>query len=138
MPNKTIPTTASVPAYIASLSEASQQRDCKTLVELFMRTTGQKPVMWGDRIIGFGIHRYPLASGRTGEICKAGFAPRSKSIAFYLADFPGRAALLEKLGRYKMQGGCLHVATLTEVDQALLAELVRQAYLHNLQTDQIL
>jgi hypothetical protein len=134
MPNKTVPTTASVPAYIASLPEAMHQ-DSKTLVKLFKQATGQKPVMWGDRIIGFGIHHYPLASGKTGAMCKASFAPRSKSFAFYLADFPGRTALLKKLGKHKFQGGCLHIPKLADVDLAVLEALVRKAYLHNLQTD---
>jgi hypothetical protein len=136
MPNKTVPTSASVTAYIANLAGDVRQQECRTLVRLFQKACGQKPVMWGDRIIGFGRHRYPLANGKTGEICKASFAPRSKSFALYLADFPGRPALLTRLGRHRFQGGYLHLPSLAEVDLEVLTALVRQAYLHNLQGEQ--
>lgn len=134
MPNKTIPTNASVPAFIAALPDEARRKDCKALVTIFKKATGQKPVIWGDRIIGFGKHSYPLANGKQGEICKASFAPRASTFALYLADFPGRSALLENLGKHKFSGGCLHIPTLTLVNSAILEEIVRKAYLHNLQT----
>lgn len=40
----------------------------------------------------------------------------------------GAAASLKKLGKHKVSGGCLHIAKLADVDQAVLREMVRSAY----------
>jgi len=45
MPIKTIPTNASVPAFIAALPDEARSKDCKALVRLFKKATGQKPVI---------------------------------------------------------------------------------------------
>ena len=84
--------------------------------------------MWGSHIVGFGIRHYNYANGEPAELCKVGFAPRARSFAFYLANYPGRLQHLEKLGKHKFSGGCLHVARLDSVDATMLETIVREAY----------
>lgn len=127
---KTQQNDASVEAFIDTVEDPARQRDCRTLVALFTRASGQTPRMWGDRIVGFGERHYQYANGKPGEICKVGFAPRAKSLAFYIPDFPGRAALLDSMGRHKFSGGCLHIAALEAVPLDTLESIVRKAYLH--------
>ena len=125
---KTHLTGASVGIFIASLKDASRQKDCRAISRLMSAATGEKPAMWGTSIIGFWTHHYQYANGKPAEICKVGFAPRAKSFAFYLPSYPGHAALIKALGKYKYSGGCLHVAKLADVDTDVLSKMVRGAY----------
>jgi hypothetical protein len=52
--NKTQRTAASVPAYLAERANALQAADCRTLMTLLRRITGEEPAMWGPSIVGYG------------------------------------------------------------------------------------
>ena len=125
---KTIETKASVAQFIQSLPEPEKRQDCRALVKLMTSATGQKPKMWGDRIIGFGKHHYKYANGTPAEICNVGFAPRARTFAFYMARFPGYDQLLANLGKHKFSGGCLHISKLQHIDMAVLETIVKHAY----------
>ena len=107
--NKTKPTDASVEDYIASRANEEQRADCKTLMSIFKRITKQQPKMWGPSIVGYGSYRYTYESGRTGEMCLAGFAIRGRELVVYLVP-EGREqeALLSTLGKHKMGKSCLY------------------------------
>jgi hypothetical protein len=123
---KTRPGEASVADHIASRAGAEQQADCQTLVALMSRATGQGPKMWGPSIVGFGAYRYTYDSGRSGEASLAGFAIRGKELVVYLAaEAPDQAALLARLGKHKAGKACLYLKRLSEVDLAVLEQLVR-------------
>ncbi len=129
---KTVQNKASVSKFIASLPEEQKRKDGRKIVRLMKSATQDKPMMRGDTIVGFGKHHYTYANGKPGEICNVGFAPRSRSFAFYLSDFPGREKLLAKLGKHKFSGGCLHVSKLADVDEDVLVTIVSKAYKHGL------
>lgn len=40
---------------------------CKALVKIMKRVTGEKPVLWGPSIVGFGRYHYKYASGHEGD-----------------------------------------------------------------------
>ncbi|MBL0085156.1 MAG: DUF1801 domain-containing protein [Ideonella sp.] len=122
---KTKPTEASVEDYLASRGSAEQIADCRTLIALLSRVTGEHPRMWGPSIVGFGSYRYKLASGKFGESCATGFAVRGKELVIYLvADSPDQATLLLKLGKHKFGKACLYFKRLEDLDQAVLEKLV--------------
>jgi hypothetical protein len=123
--NKTRPTTASVDAYIASRANARQADDCRALITLFERVTGEPPRMWGPSIVGHGSYRYTHESGRTGEAPLAGFAIRGRELVVYL-DCEGEAqqALLDRLGRHRMTKACLYFKQLADLDDSVLEQLV--------------
>lgn len=122
---KTTATTASVSSFIASVEHETRRNDAQVLVKLFGRLTGWKPKMWGPSIIGFGAYHYTYESGHSGSICAIGFSPRKASLVIYVADFPGKAALLKQLGKHKGGiGQCLYVNKLEDIDTTVLAKIL--------------
>ena len=127
--NKTKATLASPQAYIDAIADESRRQDCAALMALMARATKAAPAMWGTAIVGFGVHKYPLAGGKTGEICAVGFSSRKGDISIYGAtDSDCADALLAKLGKHKLGKGCLYVTRLADVDTTVLEKLVAQAF----------
>jgi hypothetical protein len=123
--NKTVVSAAPVAAYLAAIADPVRRADCEALVAIMSAATGCPPAMWGAGIVGFDSYHYVYDSGREGDMCVVGFSSRKGDISVYLtADFPGRDALLAKLGRHKMAKACLYLRTLADVDRAVLAKLV--------------
>ena len=123
--NKTKYTNASVQGYIASRASEHQRRDCRALMALLAKVTGQSPKMWGPSIVGYGTWRYTYQSGHSGEAPLAGFAVRGSDLVVYLmpgAD--GQKALLSKLGKHKMGKSCLYFRQLADLDKSVLERLV--------------
>lgn len=122
---KTQPTAASVDAYIAARASEAQRADGQALMALLAKVTGEPPRMWGPSIVGYGSYRYTYESGRSGEACLTGFAIRGREFVLYLmADAPGQAALLGKLGTHKMGKSCLYFKRLADLDAGVLEQLV--------------
>jgi hypothetical protein len=129
--NKTVPTAVSVADFIDAVPNETRRKDAKALLALFKKITGEKPVMWGPSIIGFGTRHYRYESGREGDILLAGFSPRSANLVLYLhKDFDGADALLAKLGKHKTSMACLYVNALKDLDMAVLEELIARAWAH--------
>lgn len=123
--NKTKATSASVDAYIEAIADPARQADCRALVRLMQSITGERPVMWGGSIVGFGSYHYKYDSGREGDACATGFSSRRSDISIYLtASFPGQEELLARLGKHKMGKACLSVRRLSDVDVGVLKQLV--------------
>lgn len=122
--NKTRATDASVDAYIASRANERQAADCRVLMALFGKLTGQSPRMWGPSIVGYGSYRYTYESGRTGEAPLAGFAIRGRELVVYLDCEDGDRPLLSKLGKHRMGKSCLYFKQLSDLDFPVLEKLV--------------
>jgi hypothetical protein len=122
---KTQPTGASVEDYLDSRANAEQREDCKALMKIFRRVTGKPPKMWGPSIVGYGSYRYTYESGRTGEMCSAGFAIRGREFVVYLlAESPEQKALLAKVGKYRMGKSCFYFKRLADLDAGVLERLI--------------
>jgi hypothetical protein len=123
--NKTKPTKVSVTKFIAAVDNETRRADAKTLLKLFSKVTGWKAQMLGPTIIGFGLYHYTYESGRTGAACVLGFSPRKANLVIYVFDFPGKEALLKKLGKHR--GGlrqCLYINKLADVDTVVLEKIL--------------
>lgn len=128
---KTKPTKASVDKFIDAQKSESVRDDCRTLVRIMESIAGAPAVMWGPAIIGFGQYSYVYASGKTGDWPKLAFSPRKDNITLYLmGGFKGKEALLEKLGKHKAKGVCLHLKTLEGLHQPTLKKLITDSYKH--------
>lgn len=128
--NKTQATSLSTAACIGAIADDSRRADSEALLRLMAAATGQPAVMWGTAIVGFGVHRYPLAGGKEGEICAVGFASRKSELVLYgVAGTSGADGLLPQLGRHKLGKGCLYIKRLSEVDTQVLQTMVAQAFL---------
>jgi len=121
---KTTETGASVAKFVGSV-EASRRADCAALVRILERATKAKPKMWGTSIVGFGDYHYKSESGREGDWFMAGFSPRKRALVLYLmAGAQHEPALMKKLGKHKVGGGCLYIQQLADVDAKVLEELI--------------
>jgi hypothetical protein len=129
--NKTQATGASVEEFLAAVEHPVRRRDGLRLLELMTSITGEKPEMWGPTIVGFGRYHYKYGTGREGDAAAVGFSPRKTSLSLYGLIFgPDAAELLPRLGKHKTGAGCLYVNKLKDVDEAVLAELIRAGYRH--------
>lgn len=122
--NKTRATDASVDGYIASRASGRQAEDCRALMALFGKLTGQPPRMWGPSIVGYGSYRYTYESGRSGEAPLAGFAIRGRELVVYLDCEGSSRASLPRLGKHKMGKSCLYFKQLADLDVSVLEQLV--------------
>ena len=123
--NKTRPTEANIAEYLAAIVDESRRKDCEALSALMASATGEPPRMWGTGIVGFGSYHYKYESGREGDSCLVGFSSRKGDISIYLSsETPGMEGLLEKLGNHKMGKGCLYIRRMSDVDPAILTQLV--------------
>jgi hypothetical protein len=129
--NKTQLTGASVDGFLAAVEHPVRHRDGLRLLEMMQDITGQEPEMWGPTIVGFGQYHYTYATGREGDAAAVGFSPRKASLSLYgLTSAPEAAALLARLGKYRTGAGCLYVNKLDDINEAVLAELIRTGYRH--------
>ena len=127
--NKTKPETKSVAAFLAEVEPAGRADEGRVLADLFTRASGEKPVMWGPSIIGFGTHHYRYESGHEGDSPRVGFSPRKAKLVCYLKlDSVGAVPLLARLGKHGTGKGCLYINKLSDIDLSVLEELVADSY----------
>lgn len=125
---KTRPTKVSVAKFIDGLADERRRTECQTLVELMSTVSGEKPVMWGGGIVGFGTYHYKYASGREGDWPRTGFSPRKSSLTVYcMPGFSGQKDLLDKLGKHKTSVSCLYIKKLEDVDLGVLRQIVERS-----------
>lgn len=126
--NQTAVTAGSVRAYIAALGDARQRKDCTTLCALMQKVAGEKPVMWGPAIIGFGRITMTYATGRVVDCPLISFSARKNAFALYLSGKSGDfERALKRLGKFTRSGSCLYVKSLNDVDMKVLEDLCRIA-----------
>lgn len=128
---KTKQNEQSVEAFLNKVEDEKKRKDSFAILELMKDVTGMEPKMWGESIVGFGNYHYKYASGREGDYLLVGFSPRKQNLTLYvLSGAEGQDALLQKLGKYTTGKSCLYIKKLTDVDQGILAELIRQSVEH--------
>ncbi len=123
--NKTQLTEANVGTFLESVADEQQRAGSKRVVEMMERLTGEKGKMWGPAIVGFGMRHLKYESGREMDWMEIGFSPRKGSISLYvLSKSLDQSPFLEKLGKHKASGGCLHIKKLSDVDEKVLENLI--------------
>ncbi len=128
--NKTKPTNASVDDFINAVESTKKREDSFALKKIMEEITGEKAVMWGDSIIGFGKYHYKYESGREGSFLITGFSPRKTSLSIYLLGCMENKfeELFSKLGKYKRGAGCLYINKLIDIDLDVLKQLIADSY----------
>ena len=125
---KTKKTSASVSAFLDSVTDESVRKDCRTLVQMMKKATKSQPKMWGPSIVGFGDYRYKYETGREGDWFRAGFSPRKGALTLYvMSGFPKQAELMSKLGKHKTGKSCLYIKQLADVDMKVLEQLIERS-----------
>jgi len=130
---KTKATTASVDEFIASITDEQKRKDSQALIKMMKKISGEKPVLWGSALIGFGNKRYKSpATGREVDWFIVGFSPRKTALSLYLTvDMKTRSALLKDLGKHKTGAGCLYINKLEDVDLKVLEKMIQESVKKN-------
>jgi len=123
---KTKPTDASVEKYFENIPDETRREDCRQVARIMEEITGEKPVMWGPSIVGFGTQHYKYASGHEGDWPIAAFSPRKKDLTIYLLPGPSQfPELMAKLGKHSTGKSCLYIKRLSDVHVPTLKKLIR-------------
>jgi hypothetical protein len=122
---KTRQNELSVENYIIKISDKQRQADCRTIMAIMQKITGDEPKMWGDSIIGFGNTHLKYESGREVDWFKTGFSNRKDSITLYsMYGFISQPELMKKLGKVKTGKGCLYIKKISDIDLNILEKLL--------------
>lgn len=106
------------------------------LLALHREVSGEEPVVWAGRIIGFGQYEYRYDSGHGGTAPLLAFAPGGARHTIYLtADYAERwPDLLERLGKHKLGKACLYLTRLSDVEADVLRELLERTLAETLRS----
>lgn len=124
---KTRPTGVAVDAFLDAVPDQQRRDDAKRLRAAMERISGEPAAMWGPSIVGFGSHRYKYESGHEGEMARVSFSPRAKELVLYGLGVQRQEALMARLGKYRTGKGCLYIKRLSDVDEAVLEQLIGAA-----------
>ena len=116
--------------FLENIAPEQKRRDSLVLLKMFRKVTGERPVMWGSSIVGFGKYHYKSErSAQEGDWPLSAFSPRKQNLTLYImAGNKDSKDLLKKLGKHKTSKGCLYINKLADVDQATLEKLVKKSF----------
>ncbi len=126
---KTKETTASVAEFISAVADDTRKQDAKIVDQYMQELTGEKPMMWGSAIIGYGSAPIKYHDGRELDWPIAAFSPRKQNLVLYILKGGEEkyADLLEKLGKHKTGKVCLYINRLADVDHSVLKEVIKRS-----------
>ena len=106
-----------------------RRAEADELLAMFEEISGEQPVVWAGRIIGFGEVEYRYESGHSGRAPLLAFAPGARNHTIYLEnDFSERwPELLAALGKHRASKVCLYLTRLSDVDRSVLRELIERS-----------
>lgn len=121
------PTGEPVAAVLDRVS-GPRRAEADDLLELLGEVSGEEPVVWAGRIVGFGEREYRYESGHGGREPLLAFATGARQHTVYLAnDFAGRwPELVERLGAPRTSTACLYLTRLSGVHREALRELLQR------------
>ncbi len=116
--------------FLKTIEPERKREDSLVLLNLFKKITGEKAVMWGTSIVGFGKYHYQSErSTQQGDWPLVGFSPRKQNLTLYImTGNTGSTELLKKLGKHKTSGGCLYISTLSDIDEKILSKLIEKSF----------
>lgn len=118
---KTKPTDVPVDDFLAAVENPKRRADAQVVNALLSEVSGERPVMWGPSIVGYGSYRGP-----TGDWPIIGFSPRKAQLVLYVLGFPGQDELLARLGKHKTGSACLYINRLDDVDLGVLRQMAER------------
>lgn len=118
--------------FLETIEPEQKRKDGFILLAMFKRITGEKAVMWGTSIVGFGMYHYKSErSAQEGDWPLVAFSPRKQNLTLYIMmGNEDSSALLKKLGKHKKSVGCLYINRLSDVDQEVLATLIKKSFVN--------
>lgn len=127
---KTKKNDASVNDFLQAIADKVRREDCLAIFKLMKLVAKEEPKMWGTAIVGVGSYHYKSAkSRREGDWFIAGFSPRKQNLTLYIMPGIGNYKdIVQRLGKHKVSGSCLHINKLADVDSKVLKELIIAAF----------
>jgi hypothetical protein len=127
---KTKPTNQEPKDFLNTVEPEQKRNDSMILFDMFQKITGEKAMMWGESIVGFGMYHYKSTrSSQEGDWPLVAFSPRKQSLTLYIMSGTKKYKdLLEKLGKHKTSVGCLYINKLSDIDQSVLSKLIEASY----------
>ena len=106
-----------------------RRAEADELLAMFGEISGEQPVVWAGRIIGFGEFEYRYESGRRGRSPLLAFAPGPAHHTIYLPEhFSERwPDLMAELGEHRASKVCLYLPRLSGVDRNVLRTLLERS-----------
>lgn len=106
-----------------------RRAEADELLALFGEISGEQPVVWAGRIIGFGEYEYRYDTGREGRSPVLAFAPGPRQHTIYLVEnFSERwPDVVARLGNHRASKVCLYLARLSGVDRSALRLLLERS-----------
>jgi hypothetical protein len=128
-PIKTQPTNEDVTAFLDSVPAERRRAEGHALRALMERVTGAPATMWGPSMVGFGSQPYTNTMG-TNDWFVVGFSPRKSALTVYGVHdgYRPQDPLLNELGPHTTGKSCLYIKRLSDVDEDVLEQLVRNAW----------
>ena len=113
-------------AEVLDRATGARRAEAEELLAIHREISGEHPVVWAGRIIGFGEVEYRYESGHAGRAPRLAFAPGPKHHTIYLVeDFSERwPELMAALGKHRASKVCLYLTRLTGVDRSALRALL--------------
>lgn len=110
-------------------ARGARRAEADELLVLLGEISGEPPVVWAGRIIGFGEFEYRYESGREGRSPRLAFAPGPAKHTIYLPEhFSERwPDLMAELGPHQASKVCLYLTRLDGVDRAKLRALLERS-----------
>lgn len=127
---KTKATNQNPKDFLNKVEPEEKKKDSLVLLDMFQKITGEKAVMWGTSIVGFGMYHYKSERSRQeGDWPLVGFSPRKQNLTLYImAGNKDNQELLGRLGKHTTSVGCLYINKLSDVDQTVLAKLIEKSF----------
>ncbi|WNM20112.1 DUF1801 domain-containing protein [Flavobacterium capsici] len=122
---KTKKTEESVERFLKTIADEQKQKDAFELVKLMEEATKSKGKMWGTAIVGFGDTVLKYDNGRELDWFIMGFSPRKQNLALYISNAVRNEADREKLGKHKVAKSCLYINKISDIDVAVLKEIIK-------------
>jgi hypothetical protein len=116
-------------AEVLDRATGPRRAEADELLSLLGDISGEQPVVWAGRIIGFGEFEYRYESGHGGRSPLLAFAPGPTKHTIYLPDnFAERwPDLMAGLGTHRASKVCLYLTRLTGVDRSALRTLLERS-----------
>jgi hypothetical protein len=116
-------------AEVLDRASGPRRAEVDELVAMFGEVSGEQPIVWAGRIIGFGEFEYRYESGRRGRSPLLAFAPGPAHHTIYLPEhFSERwPDLMAELGEHRASKVCLYLPRLTGVDRGVLRTLLERS-----------
>ena len=127
---KTKVTRKSPLAFVKAVVDDEKRAASLKLLEIFAAATGEKPLMWGEAIVGYGSYHYESErSAQKGDWPLTGFSPRKANLTIYIMPgFKAYGDLMKVLGKDKVSGGsCIYIKRLSDIDTSVLAKLIKRS-----------